>query len=693
LLQLQELARDLTGWPARAVEFRPLVATAASARFSELSGAHAVDLRAGDSLDRAHGPFSDLPRRSDVRRIGSHQTLGRGNLSAVGLFVWRLKVNTILAGEARPFFPPQPSHHHHRHHTDYRLDHYHIDPLGLDRPLFTLADPLPDPTSPAGEMEVPAPIRSRALRDHLDRYYGPDKSLFLWRTKRPGPLDPRPWKPPAAGDDSVIPPGDILVHDLEHWEHSLPPDHPATVDDSCWEGVVIDPTRGRVLYRRKKRDDRALWARYHTAFPADIGGGGYFREVPPAPADTATWVVGGEGSPKSPGRFATFSQALDEWAKRAATATTTPRRVVIEIRDDATHTVAERDDSFREITLLGGEYLEVRAAPHRRPVIRHPGKDDADWTITHPASDSGPAPVFVLDGITLAHTPLRLGGTFGEVQIRHSTLTAGLDAAGALELQAFDGCLLLESSVVCGTIHVRSEDKDDGCDRTTYRTIPPTHPAPILHPPARVTIANSVLNGNWDSADAEEDEDEVIALAGWPIPGADADGADDLTGDHPPGHVALTVLRTTVFGDINVHALDLAEDSIFTAWLRVTDTARGCVRFCSLRTDEPRTPPRHACQPDLAREASARDDSADEPTELAATSAAVAPRFTSTRYGDPAFAQLARDCPREVTGGASDESEMGAFHDLYASYREILLVAGLADSAPADADATILFVN
>jgi hypothetical protein len=41
------------------------------------------------------------------------------------------------------------------------------------------------------------------------------------------------------------------------------------------------------------------------------------------------------------------------------------------------------------------------------------------------------------------------------------------------------------------------------------------------------------------------------------------------------------------------------------------------------------------------------------------------PRFTSTHYGDPGYAQLSLDCPAKIRGGAADGSEMGAFHDLY----------------------------
>ena len=71
----------------------------------------------------------------------------------------------------------------------------------------------------------------------------------------------------------------------------------------------------------------------------------------------------------------------------------------------------------------------------------------------------------------------------------------------------------------------------------------------------------------------------------------------------------------------------------------------------------------------------------------------VRPRFTSTRYGHPAYCQLACDCAEEIKRGADDESEMGAFHDLYQPQREANLRARLDEYTPAGMEAGILFAN
>lgn len=235
LLQLQDLARDLAGWPARAVEFRPNIAAAWSARFPHRGGARTVDLRDAERLDREGGPFATLSRRNDVRPIASEASPGRGNLLSVGLYVWRLEVNTIQAGLAGHHHPPTP--HAPHHHNDFRLDRYWLNPFGLDAPLFALAEPLPDPTEPAGELEVPAAIRPAALAIHLKEYYGPEKSLYLWRTHLKDGDGPAPYRPPPVED--AVPADAIFVHDLADWEASLPAEHPAVAEGSCWEGAVM----------------------------------------------------------------------------------------------------------------------------------------------------------------------------------------------------------------------------------------------------------------------------------------------------------------------------------------------------------------------------------------------------------------------------------------------------------------------
>jgi hypothetical protein len=71
----------------------------------------------------------------------------------------------------------------------------------------------------------------------------------------------------------------------------------------------------------------------------------------------------------------------------------------------------------------------------------------------------------------------------------------------------------------------------------------------------------------------------------------------------------------------------------------------------------------------------------------------VRPQFTARLYGAPGFAQLAGECAVEIRRGAEDESEMGAFHNLYQPQREAMLRTRLQEFTPAGSDAGVIFVT
>ena len=100
------------------------------------------------------------------------------------------------------------------------------------------------------------------------------------------------------------------------------------------------------------------------------------------------------------------------------------------------------------------------------------------------------------------------------------------------------------------------------------------------------------------------------------------------------------------------------------------------------------TPRRYRCQPDL--EIASRIDLAEKTANGSITQAQagairaevlswLAPSFSSLRYGEPAYAQLRGVCPVQIRTGASDESEMGAFHDLFQPQRETNLKVRLEE--------------
>jgi hypothetical protein len=110
-----------------------------------------------------------------------------------------------------------------------------------------------------------------------------------------------------------------------------------------------------------------------------------------------------------------------------------------------------------------------------------------------------------------------------------------------------------------------------------------------------------------------------------------------------------------------------------------------------------RTPRRYHCQPDLVI---ATLDDAQPPLTLNnkvtltdRETQRVRPSFNSLRYGMPTYCQLAFDCAEEIIRGSDDESEMGAFHELFQPQRTANVRARLEEYTPAGMDTGILFAT
>lgn len=136
---LEEIASDITGWSARAVEFfrrlsrtrhsfdPPVGPDRPSAVLQGLagtrSGSHAggfADLRCRASAQEAHRPFDEFHHFADFRR--GRDRLGWYNIPKLGLFLWRLQsfgcsLSTPVEDVACP-------------------GHFTFDPSGRETPLF-----------------------------------------------------------------------------------------------------------------------------------------------------------------------------------------------------------------------------------------------------------------------------------------------------------------------------------------------------------------------------------------------------------------------------------------------------------------------------------------------------------------------------------------------------------------------------
>jgi hypothetical protein len=211
--------------------------------------------------------------------------------------------------------------------------------------------------------------------------------------------------------------------------------------------------------------------------------------------------------------------------------------------------------------------------------------------------------------------------------------------------------------------------------------VPEALPSPwlVVHAPGvRVEIEQSIIGAIEAVGGASVVVRDSIVDAGSPAAVAYAGPGDE------PG-APLTIENTTVVGKVSTELMRLASNTIFYAELEPFDwwlgpvvaerLQQGCVRFSYLPPGS-RVPRPYRCQP-----AKAADD------------LRVRPNFTSLRWGDPGYAQLSNRCAREIREGADDQSEMGAFHDVYQPQRLGNLRARIEEYLRFGLEAGVLFAS
>jgi hypothetical protein len=186
---------------------------------------------------------------------------------------------------------------------------------------------------------------------------------------------------------------------------------------------------------------------------------------------------------------------------------------------------------------------------------------------------------------------------------------------------------------------------------------------------ARLTLGSSIVGPLRLSRTMEglEARDSIVDAGSGAAVAAPGGNGEEAYG--PPA----TLERCTILGSVSVERLTLAEDVLFTAPVTVRQRWLGEVRYCYV-PEGSRTPPRHRCQP---------EGEGDSPR----------PAFVSTRFGHPGYAQLGRQCPREITAGGTDGSEMGVFHHLCQPYREARLPTTLEEYVPWGFEPRIVYVT
>lgn len=240
LAVLEQVARDASGWPARAVEFYKLLATSQAMNHVRIWNSYAPDLRRGNALALLNTPFDSIAHTVEVRRIASRQ--GKYNIPNVGIFLWRLRANSLSGS---PAFRTGPR-------------RYRFHPLGIDTQLFNDPNTEQSLENLAEAIHVPMPISRRLFHTNREQYYGPGKSIFL-------EVDGQ------AVDSSRIVVCKLTDHDGA-WAHQ-PEDK-----------YGIDPVLGRIALPKNGPDAQRITVSFRYGFSADMGGGEYVRFFPDLPS-------------------------------------------------------------------------------------------------------------------------------------------------------------------------------------------------------------------------------------------------------------------------------------------------------------------------------------------------------------------------------------------------------------------------
>ena len=594
---LEQLARDVTAWPARVVEFFQLLATTQYMNHTRLHNHYAPALLDWQALQNIDTAFDSTVHTVDVRHIDTDS--GKFNIKNIGIYLWRLQSYSLTQNPLLPIAPGR----------------YFLSPLQHDIPLFNLPIAESEITHLAEPQNVPHEIKRRVMDAFLHSYYGVGKSIALFTDTDP-----------AVEGLDLIPESIVRVCCLANrngdWINE-PQDELAEDGITLKSVFSIDPENGRLaIPPHMQAEAPALWASYYYGFSANIGGGEYERA---SAFDNSLPTVTEVRSSQS------IQSALDSLAGEG----------VIEISDSARYV------ETLSINVNAASRIELRGDNEHRPLVVL----DSNLEIrgAQPVVDALGG-VVTLDGLLISGGSLivpELDNGIRILRLRHCTLVPGISLNESGEAVSPEiPSLIIESDQVKVEI--------DHCILGGIRAVED----------AEIEISNSIIDANNNSSVAFAALDALSA------------GAE------------LTIVNTTVIGKLHTRIMQLASNCIFDASLATADAwpspviaerkQEGCVRFSYVPITS-RLPRRYRCQPELAIQQLIKKENAISPSSLSSSEKAqltqltinrLVPSYTDTRYGQPAYMQLAKCCPKEIKTGADDESEMGVFHDLYQPRRE-----------------------
>lgn len=630
LPMLEELARDVTGWSAHAVEFFERLVWAQWVRNRLRMHAMATpDLRSVEAMDRIDGPFDATCRTVDVRPPSQFE--GWENIHNIGFFLWRLLSMELPRISARRLGGA----------GDFRFS---LSVLGNDAPLFSRRRREGDPSGLATELHVPGPIRPARFFQDLTDYFAlpsprPGLTAYYGSPSGIGGLPPAPDASFFIRVDGVeVPPDDIRCRNLSNW------DQPGA------NQVAVDVDRGRLTLgtNRVPATDVEVWT--HMGWPGELGGGTYNR---------TPWLMGEEVSARrvfvdstgAPNTFPTLTAALTDWAASGREAT------IIRVRDNRTY------DENIAINIAGaaGRFLAIEAEDGFRPHIR----------TTQPIRVLGVNTDFTVTlGGLLIEGNVDIRGSLGRLRLIHTTLVPG----GSVAEPDPDGPPL--PAPLPFSVRASRQAAGDPINTELRLELAFAVVGAIRIPDhAEIIVAlDSVIDAQGD-----------VAVRGIG-PGNPPGPSLRLERSTVRGGVfarQIDLATEVIFdGVVEVERQQMG-------CVRFSYVTPGSVTPRRYRCQ-----PGMAERAEIARrEAIAPLTNAERQTVRDRVRRRVRPEYTSEAYGNPAYLQLGLKGAEEIATGAEDGSEMGVWCHLKQPQRVENLNRRLEEYLPFGLDPCVVFVT
>ncbi|MEL7357776.1 MAG: hypothetical protein AAFN40_14555 [Cyanobacteria bacterium J06560_6] len=354
LTVLEQLARDITRWPAHAVEYFQRIECTQHSNHIRPYSWRTPNLRDTRTLEQLGTPFETAQHTAEIRHIDNGR--GRYNIPHIGIHLWRLQAYPLAKVQARPVADSTQL--------------YWINPLGelnstddtnTHQALFNTPLPETGTTTLSTEINVPAPLRRRPLYDEVNELLRDSEYPAQYLGEQP--------VFEVFVDGEAIAPQNLRICNL-----SGPPGEP----NSSWQPptesgkVAIDPVLGRLALSTVPTNPESVRVSHAYGFSADIGGGPYSRigtieSIFQAPD---IWTIGvsktdtavdGETIEES------FSEAIRAWnaySQSNASADSPGKIGVIVLMENETYHAVDESVDESGTAVIDAPVIEIPANAH-----------------------------------------------------------------------------------------------------------------------------------------------------------------------------------------------------------------------------------------------------------------------------------------------------------------------------------------